>query len=149
MVYLLFYFSIGFAVTAFYIAFRKKTSPSADREVYKILCEFCTFLGRCFYLTPYGTCCLRHSILEYFIIIYSDCQSIFAKKCCQATIQTACLHARLNGHLTTKPAFVSRAIARITNAGDNCESAAGTEQLSFLSIGGCHRQVTFPLSLLT
>ena len=37
MVYLLFYFSIGFAVTAFYIAFRKKTSPSADREVYKIL----------------------------------------------------------------------------------------------------------------
>ena len=52
MVYLLFYFSIGFAVTAFYIAFRKKTSPSADREVYKILCEFCTFLGRCFYLTP-------------------------------------------------------------------------------------------------
>ena len=46
-----------------------KDTKSSFKEVVRSL-------GRCFYLTPYGTCCLRHSILEYFIIIYSDCQSI-------------------------------------------------------------------------
>ena len=43
-------------------------------------CEFCMFLGRCFYLTPCGTCCLRHSILRYSNIIYSDCQSLSKKQ---------------------------------------------------------------------
>lgn len=44
------------------------------------------------------------------------------RKCCQADRQTACLHAELSVHLTTKPAWVSRAKARITNAGGDCGS---------------------------
>ena len=44
------------------------------------------------------------------------------RKCCQADRQTACLHAELSVHLTTKPAWVSRAKARITNAGWDCGS---------------------------
>ena len=92
MVYLLFYFSQLLsrrvtprcgcqhckAVTASDSCIYKETSlPLRQRGLQNSACEFCTFLGRCFHLTPYGTCCLRHSILEYSNILYLDCQSLF------------------------------------------------------------------------
>ena len=76
---------------------------------------------------------------RFCLLKIRDRSFFLPRKCCQADRQTACLHAELSVHLTTKPAWVSRAKARITNAGWDCGSTQ-CGAISFRTLCQHHHQ---------